>query len=70
MKPHPVTYDHIRCATCGAPWTSHSPDCSRHPYRPGALRDVGTKGALAGHLIEMMPYVQHVPTGQNGEARG
>lgn len=30
------TFDHQRCGTCGLPWESHTKDCSRHAYRPGA----------------------------------
>lgn len=50
-------YDDVKCPICGVPWNDeltgekHSPECSRHAYRPGAP-DVGSKGALAGHLIE------------------
>lgn len=29
----------VKCETCGVLWTSHSPECSRHAYRPDWARE-------------------------------
>jgi hypothetical protein len=28
----------IKCEACGRPWVAHTPECFRHPFRPGWSR--------------------------------
>ncbi len=32
-----MTYDKVRCGTCGVPWSEHTEACPRHAHRPRCL---------------------------------